>query len=113
MKTIYSVLFLIICLNSSSQTLVNTLWSTVTGLPQTIDWNASCLDGSGKLIVTGNTDSGTGDGINVLTSKHNTNGTIAWQVQYDKADSSDYGIAIVANSSYASRLLNTCWCTIR
>ncbi len=80
-----------------SQTYVNRDWVQVYGAPDTIEWSASTTDASGEIITVGNTLD-TAQHANVLVTKIDWLGMIAWQVQWDGAQSgADYGAAVMTD----------------
>ncbi|MEP7128662.1 MAG: hypothetical protein ABI729_07335, partial [Chitinophagales bacterium] len=100
------VLLCILLLNYSrsvaqfnNSTLVSKLWEHTTGTPDTIDWSSSILDGSGNLIVVGNTMVTTNN-TDMLITKYASDGTVIWQVQYNNTNNNrDYGVAVAADAS--------------
>lgn len=64
-----------------------------TGIPDTVDYSASIIDGSGNIYVTTNTISAT-EKANILTTKYNSSGVVQWEVEKDNTDENDYGSAI-------------------
>ncbi|MBK8488529.1 MAG: S8 family serine peptidase [Bacteroidetes bacterium] len=82
-----------------SQTLVNQLWQLELNYPDTVEWNASILDG-GYLITTGNTWNGATQKTNIVTTKTNQGGSIVWQTEYNgTASGFDYGAALIKDGS--------------
>ncbi|MBK8683263.1 MAG: S8 family serine peptidase [Bacteroidetes bacterium] len=82
-----------------SQTLVNQLWQLELNYPDTVEWNASILDGS-NLITTGNTWNGATQKTNIVTTKTNQGGSIVWQTEYNgTASGFDYGAALIKDAS--------------
>jgi len=73
-------------------------WVQTAGIPDTIDYSASEVDGSGNVYVTTNTISAT-EKANVLTTKYNSSGVLQWEVEKDNADENDYGAAIEVDGS--------------
>ena len=83
----------------NNSTLAAKLWEHTTGTPDTIDWSSSALDGSGNLIVVGNTMVTTNN-TDMLITKYATDGTVLWQVQYDHTNNNrDYGVAVAIDAS--------------
>lgn len=83
----------------NNSTLVAKLWEHSTGTPDTIDWSSSALDGSGNLIVVGNTMVTTNN-TDMLITKYATDGTVLWQVQYNHTNNNrDYGVAVAIDAS--------------
>ena len=80
-----------------SQTYVNREWIQVYGAPDTIEWSESTTDANGEIITVGNTlDSA--QHANVLVTKIDWLGMIAWQMQWDGAQSgADYGAAVMTD----------------
>jgi hypothetical protein len=75
------------------------MWERTTGLPDTIDWSASCRDGSQNTYITGNTYE-IGEKANIITTKYNASGDEVWQVEYNSSSNdNDYGIAIEVDGS--------------
>lgn len=73
-------------------------WVQTSGMPDTIDYSASKVDGSGNIYVTTNTISAT-EKANILTTKYNSSGVVQWEVEKDNADENDYGSAIEVDGS--------------
>lgn len=73
-------------------------WGQTSGMPDTIDYSASKVDGSGNIYVTTNTISAT-EKANILTTKYNSSGVVQWEVEKDNADENDYGSAIEVDGS--------------
>jgi hypothetical protein len=73
-------------------------WVQTSGMPDTIDYSASKVDGSGNIYVTTNTISAT-EKANILTTKYNSAGLVQWEVEKDNADENDYGSAIEVDGS--------------
>ncbi|HRG28816.1 MAG TPA: SBBP repeat-containing protein [Chitinophagales bacterium] len=67
-------------------------------MPDTIDYSASKVDGSGNIYVTTNTISAT-EKANILTTKYNSAGVVQWEVEKDNTDENDYGSAIEVDGS--------------
>jgi subtilisin family serine protease len=83
----------------SAQRYVNQEWSSIVGLPVNIHWSSSMIASSGHIITVGNTYT-VGQNTNVLLTKHATDGTIIWQVEYNNPDNhEDYGIAVCEDNS--------------
>lgn len=83
----------------NNSTLVSKLWEHTTGTPDTIDWSSSALDGSGNLIVVGNTMVTTNN-TDMLITKYATDGTVLWQIQYNHTNNNrDYGVAVSIDAS--------------
>ncbi|MEY4937006.1 MAG: hypothetical protein RIS64_3365 [Bacteroidota bacterium] len=98
-------LFILILLSATvqAQTLVNKSWVKTTGLPDAINWTASGFDSNKNLIFVGNTVTDPGN-ANILVTKYQPDGTIAWQrVAGGSAGLNDYGVAVTIdnqNNSY-------------
>lgn len=93
---------LLICIlvssSAKSQLYLTEEWTQTTGIPDTIDYSASKVDGSGNIYVTTNTISAT-ENANILTTKYNSSGVVQWEVEKDNADENDYGSAIEVDGS--------------
>jgi hypothetical protein len=91
--------FLILSFLFAQQTLINTKWTTVTGLIGEYDWGSTCLDSQQRLCTTGNKISNS-VGTDISTTRYNADGTIAWEQTWDGAtNGDDFGTSIIANSS--------------
>jgi hypothetical protein len=90
---------------TTAQTLVNKSWVQTTGLPDAIHWTASSFDSNKNLIFVGNTVTAPGN-ANILVTKYQPDGTIAWQgVSGGPAGLNDYGVAVTLdnqNKSYVA-----------
>ncbi len=95
--TSFFILWLLIT-NLQAQNYLIQDWVQTSGLPDTVDWSASIVDGSGNIYVTSNTISAT-EKANILTTKYNSSGTVLWEVEKDGADENDYGVAITVDGS--------------
>lgn len=73
-------------------------WVHTTGIPDTVDYSASKIDGSGNIYVTTNTISAI-EKANILTTKYNSAGVVQWEVEKDNLDENDYGSAIDIDGS--------------
>ncbi len=96
-----TVLLLLIStlLASAQNPMLNTRWTAISGSPEAVDWSATCLDNSGQLLTTGNSQN-INQGANILTKKYNLDGTLAWQVEWNGAtNGSDFGTAIYVQSN--------------
>ncbi|MCB0761026.1 MAG: S8 family serine peptidase [Flavobacteriales bacterium] len=79
---------------TSTQTLVNVKWKSVTGQPATIDWFDSAVDSQNNLIVVGNTLNSE-EGANVLVSKYSPAGDLVWEIEWNHAgNQNDYGTSV-------------------
>lgn len=83
---------------SYSQIYLTEEWVHTTGIPDTVDYSASKIDGSGNIYVTTNTISAT-EKANILTTKYNSSGVVQWEVEKDNADENDYGSAVDVDGS--------------
>lgn len=84
-------------LDLTAQTYINKEWVESTGVPDNIDWTTSVIDGSGNLVVVGNTLIGPSN-PDVLVTKYDRQGTQLWQQTYGgTANAEDYGIAVTAD----------------
>lgn len=73
------------------------LWQQQSGTPDTIEWSASCVDGSRNYIVVGNTLTAT-QMADVLITKYNSSGVLQWQATFNNSyDLQDYGIAVTTD----------------
>jgi hypothetical protein len=61
-----------------AQTHINKEWEANTGNPIGLEWSSSIVNSNSQLISVGNTTTNH-QGTNVLTTKYNIDGTIAWQ----------------------------------
>jgi Subtilase family len=97
------VLFILLSVTVYAQTLVNKSWVKTTGLPDAINWTGSCFDTEKNLIFVGNTVTAPGN-ANILVTKYNADGRIAWQrITGGAAGLNDYGVAVTVdnqNNSY-------------
>ncbi len=84
--------------NLISQIYLTEDWVQTSGIPDTVDYSACKVDGSGNVYVTTNTISAT-EKANILTTKYNSSGVVQWQVEKDNADENDYGSAIEVDGS--------------
>lgn len=85
--------------SQSTQVLVNKIWQSTTGSPDTLDWTASDLDFQRNLIVVGNTIT-INQGTNLLVTKYSTGGGIIWQKTFNNTNNgNDYGIAVTTDAS--------------
>ena len=71
--------------NLISQIYLTEDWVQTSGIPDTVDYSACKVDGSGNVYVTTNTISAT-EKANILTTKYNSSGVVQWQVEKDNAD---------------------------
>lgn len=85
-------------LTQKAQIYLTEEWVHTTGIPDTVDYSASKIDGSGNIYVTTNTISAT-EKANILTTKYNSSGVIQWEVEKDNADENDYGSAVEVDGS--------------
>lgn len=93
------VLYLAVPLLAMAQTYVNKEWSETTGLPDTLNWNASVFDVQGNVLMTGNTLAGPGN-PDMLINKYDREGGLVWQRGFDgTAHGPDYGGAIASDYS--------------
>jgi uncharacterized delta-60 repeat protein len=84
---------------SYSQILVNKEWEITNGNPLGLDWSSSITNSNNQLITVGNS-SITSQGANILTSKYNNDGSIAWQSNYNSSGTNnDYGIAVAEDAT--------------
>lgn len=103
MRTFRTLIALMISITAISQLNAQNFlvqeWMHTTGIPDTIDWSASCTDGSGNIYVTTNTLVD-GEKANILTTKYNSSGVVQWEVTYNSAgNDNDYGTAIYVDGS--------------
>ncbi|MBX7243697.1 MAG: S8 family serine peptidase [Bacteroidia bacterium] len=96
--TLMTIMLIVLTNSLSAQSLVNLDWNQTTGLPDTVNWSASELDGYNHLIVVGNTSSGVGN-TDILISQYHKNGTLIWQDTYDFDGYRDYGVAVTCDNS--------------
>lgn len=94
---LFFLLFLL-SFSTYSQIWLNEDWVHTTGIPDTVDYSACKVDGSGNVYVTTNTISAT-EKANILTTKYNSSGVVQWEVEKDNADENDYGAAIDVDGS--------------
>lgn len=97
-KSLLILIALTCNLNANGQLYLIEDWVQSTGIPDTIDYSASKVDGSGNIYVTTNTISVT-EKANILTTKYNSSGVVQWEVENDNADENDYGTAIEVDGS--------------
>ncbi len=84
---------------SYAQTNVNKEWETTAGNPLGLNWTSSITNASNELISVGNSLV-TGQGANILTTKYNSDGVIAWQRNFNTSSTkNDYGIAVTEDSA--------------
>lgn len=89
---------LLICASLQAQIYLTEEWVHTTGIPDTVDYSASKIDGSGNIYVTTNTISAT-EKANILTTKYNSSGVVQWEIEKDNADENDYGSAVDVDGS--------------
>jgi hypothetical protein len=71
----------------------------VNGAPSSdIDYSLSVFDGSGNLIVAGNTLA-SGEAENFLITKIDPEGNILWETYYDFDDNTDYATAVTVDDN--------------
>ncbi len=93
------VAFLLLFGNVQAQTLVNKEWEQSNGIPDSIAFSASTLDGQENLIVTSNAITA-GQQANLLVMKYDKDGNLLWQDTYNGAfNGKDYGIALTTDNS--------------
>ncbi len=91
--------FLLLFGNVQAQTLVNKEWEQLNGIPDSIAFSASTLDGQGNLIVTSNAIT-TGQQANLLVMKYDKDGNLLWQDIYNGTfNGKDYGIALTIDNT--------------
>ncbi len=103
MKKFYLILAFVllatISIQTNAQSVVNFEWNQAYGLPDTIDWMATCFDIDNNIIVTGNKKV-SGGNTNIYTAKFDTSGTIIWVKYYSyTSGQKDYGVAVVTDTS--------------
>lgn len=85
--------------NAEAQTFVNKEWEAFNGIPDSIAYSSSVLDGQGNLIVTSNAIT-TGQDANLLVMKYDRNGNLLWQDNYNGTfNGKDYGIAVTTDNT--------------
>jgi hypothetical protein len=83
----------------AQRTMVNTKWTSITGLVGQYDWSSTCLDPQKRLCTTGNKVA-SGQGTNISTIGYNADGTIAWEAAWNgTTNGDDYGTSIIANAT--------------
>jgi hypothetical protein len=99
-QKIINIIFLLCIITiTNAQTHVNKEWETISGNPLGLDWTSSITNSSNQLISVGNT-SITSQGANILTTKYNADGIIAWQQNFNTSSTkNDYGIALTEDAS--------------
>jgi subtilisin family serine protease len=84
---------------ANAQTHINKEWETTSGNPMALDWTASLTNASNQLISIGNSYVA-GQGANILTTKYNKDGSIAWQRNHNTTGTqNDYGIALATDDN--------------
>jgi hypothetical protein len=101
------IVLLSIQLNSLAQQHVNKEWRKESGNPLGLEWSQSIINENSELIHVGNKNAGN-EGANVLLTKHNSNGDLIWNVEYNSNGSSnDYGITLKEDNSGNVYVLGT------
>ncbi len=97
-KLSITLFFILTTITQKAQIYLVEEWVHTTGIPDTVDYSASTIDGSGNIYVTTNTISAT-EKANVLTTKYNSSGVVQWEIEKDNTDENDYGSAIDVDGS--------------
>jgi len=94
MKNLLTYVIILLPEMTYSQKYVNKEWSSLTGMPVKLEWNASITNSNDELLILGNTYR-QNQNSNILLTKYSQGGTIQWQVEYNNNDSTeDYGISL-------------------
>jgi len=105
------LLFFLIFISYSTyaQYLINEKLSFPYGNPSSeIDWSASELDMSGNIITTSHKVI-SGSEINVVTTKHSSNGNLLWEKEFSVgANSKNYGVALTTDAVGNSFIAAAC-----
>ncbi len=82
-----------------AQVFVNKEWVEYSGMPDSLNWSATAIDGQKNVIVTGTTTVAPGN-TDVLTTKYDRNGGVLWSVTANgTANAMDRGVAIAVDAS--------------
>lgn len=101
MKKIFTgfLLLLIYSQGNAQQVYSNEEWINYSGSPDSINWTASKVTGSGDLVVVSNSKNLAGN-TDVLISKFSSLGALIWQQTFDgPSNGNDYGIKVVLGPS--------------
>jgi Subtilase family/Secretion system C-terminal sorting domain/Beta-propeller repeat len=84
---------------SQSETYVNRVWDKYGNYPDSIQWSASTIDISGRLIVVGN-KSDSAQGANLTVTTYDDNGELAWEKVYNGSQNgTDYGVDVISDNA--------------
>lgn len=102
MKTsiIFTILFTMIwCSLCSQEAFINRSWKHTNGQQHELDWSSSTTDPTKRLCVVTTTNT-PNSGSNILTTRYNGDGTVAWQQSWDgSTNGDDYASAIQTSAT--------------